>query len=119
MSLFRSLGLMLLGLTAMGILAWSWVAWLPLVSTVIVDHGSTWGYVALGGAFLLTSAIAWGLWRVQDLLTRRGDSRGPTLPDQLYCQRCGHPATRRDTFCANCGDTRLGLRRRPRQEKPQ
>ncbi|HEV2125452.1 MAG TPA: zinc ribbon domain-containing protein [Chloroflexota bacterium] len=111
MSFFRSIGLVLIGFAALALLAWGWVVWLPLVNTVSADHGPTWGYAALGAALAGTSVVAWGLWKLQDLLTLREGGGGGRTPVQLYCQRCGHPAAQRDTFCNNCGDRRFGTRR--------
>ncbi|MGH2355820.1 MAG: hypothetical protein ACRDJN_29780 [Chloroflexota bacterium] len=110
-ALLKVVGTLLIGFAGVAILAWGWVIWLPAALAIGEEYGLLWRGVALAVLGLLSVAIAWGLWKLQDWLARGLDHRDPSLRDQFYCQRCGRAAASTAVACADCGGTRFGLTR--------
>jgi len=117
--LLRMIAVLLIGFTAMAVLAWGWVWWLPYAMQVGDQHGPIWRSVAFAGMGAVSIAIAWALYGANDRLTRLLDFRihGRGVRDRLFCQRCGTPAPAGHVLCAVCGGTRFGLTR-PVSELP-
>ena len=102
------LGTLLIGFTALAIIAWGWVFWLPVVGVIREDYGPAWGAVAFGGLLLGCVAAAWGLFKLHDRLEARLDPRRAGGPSRLYCQRCGLAFRLDPVVCRQCGSTRFG-----------
>ena len=91
MAMLKVLGTFLLGFAALAVLGWGWIVWLPLAVRLGTGRDPLWQLGAFVGLLAVEVAVAAGLWRLHDALTRRLDFRGPALPDRRYCQRCGAP----------------------------
>ena len=107
-ALLRVLGTFLLGFAALAVLAWGWIVWLPLAAQLGAGRGPGWQVGAFAALLATEIAVAMGLWRLQDVLTRRLDYRGAALAERLYCQRCGAALPYTEPACSACGSTRLG-----------
>src|ERR687885_188616 len=78
-----------------------------LLTTFLIGFA---GLVALLVAFVLCSAVMWGLSWVADRRTSQLDLSTARLPrDLLFCQRCGTPAGVGTIACLACGSTRFDL----------
>jgi hypothetical protein len=107
-ALLRVLGTFLIGFAALAVLAWGWIVWLPLAARLGAGRDPRWQLGAFAVLLAADVAVAAGLWRVHDVLTRRLDYRGPALAERRYCQRCGAALPATEPACRACGSTRLG-----------
>jgi hypothetical protein len=107
-ALLKVLGTFLIGFAALAVLGWGWIVWLPLAARLGAGRDPLWQLGAFGVMLAADVAVAAGLWRLQDVLTRRLDFRGLAPPERLYCQRCGAPLPYTELACGACGSTRLG-----------
>lgn len=102
------LGVFLIGFTGLSVLAWGWIAWLPLAMQVGEDYGRSWAWAAFAAGGAGTVCLAMALWRVQDALSRRLDPNagaGDSIAETLFCRSCGlfKPSTLRADRCPACG----------------
>ncbi len=102
------LGVFLIGFMGLAVLAWSWIAWLPLAMQVGEDHGQQWAWAALAAGGLGTVLLAMGFWRLQDALARRLDPNaavGDSIAETLFCTSCGlfKPSSLKADKCPACG----------------
>jgi hypothetical protein len=106
-----ALASLVIGFSGLAVIGWGWFFWLPYLGRVGEEYGRTWEAVAFAACAAVSLAVAWGLFRLQERISRAVDPRGRALPDVLYCQRCGS-AVRPDAYaCPACGGTRIGSRR--------
>jgi ribosomal protein L40E len=116
--LLKVLGTFLVGFVALVSLFSGWMLWLPLAVDVGAKQGGLWQLGAFAGLLAGNVAVAAGLWRLQDALTRRVDFRGRALAERLYCQRCGAALPATAPACDACGTVRLGLTPPVRRRAP-
>ena len=107
------LGVFLIGFMGLGVLAWSWIAWLPLAMQVGEDHGQQWAWAALAVGGLCTVLVAMGFWRLQDALSSRLDPNagtGDSIAESLFCKSCGlfKPGSLKADKCPACGARFMG-----------
>ena len=107
--LLKVLGTFLVGFAAVVALFSGWTLWLPLAVDVGAKQGGLWQLGAFAALLAGNVAVAAGLWRLQDALTRRVDFRGRALAERVYCQRCGASLPYTAPACDACGTVRLGL----------
>jgi len=87
---------------------------LGLVVAVDVTFGHVWGFVALGGAFAISTLAMLTFSRFADRRTSLLSLDTSRLPrDLLYCRRCGRPSTVGVVACAACGSTAFALAASP------
>ena len=111
--LLRMMGVLLLGFSAMALIAWGWIGWLAWAMEIGEQHGPSWRWAAVVVMATLNLAAAVLLYRLHDHFTSRLDYRlGRRAPrDRLFCRRCGTPAPADQVLCAICGGTQFALTR--------
>jgi hypothetical protein len=83
---------------------------LGLVVAIDVTFGHAWGFVALAGAFAISTLVMLTFSRIADRRTSLLSLDTSRLPrDLLYCRRCGRPSTVGVVACAACGSTAFAL----------